>query len=153
MNRNSLPASTLQSITEGLSGGWGWEVKVQPVRVFKWFIDACQRGTRVWLITTDAQYAERMASRWRCCSLLTRSISYLSSQQSKWMKGLKSRGMLQRCEAKLHIRKMDSFAILRLLPSAGQKFKVKRVYFVAMDTTSSKLLSHYPSFNPNVTQM
>lgn len=30
-----------------------WEVKVQPECDFKWFIDACQQGTRVWLITTD----------------------------------------------------------------------------------------------------
>lgn len=118
-----------------------------PARVLKWFIDACQRGTRVWLITTVGQYAERMALRWRCCYLLTTSISSLSSQQSKWKEGLKSIGMLQRRETIMIITHQmldekwrDSFAILRLLQSVGQKCQSQKG-FVAMDTTSSKMLT------------
>lgn len=39
-------------------------------------------------------------------------------------------------------RALAAFVILRLLLLEGQKFKVKRLYCVAMDTTSSKMLIH-----------
>lgn len=89
------------SCTEALSGARRWEVKVQPACVFKWFIDACQRETTVWLITTDTL---------SLCWVNGLEMEVLeplnkinqpgwSLQRSKWKKDVKSIGIVQHGEA------------------------------------------------------
>ena len=117
---------------------------------FKWFIDAHQQGTKVWLITTDTLSPHwedgfekvvmeplnkiNQPALWACCS-----DDHCKSEK------------LWDDKCWVYEKRGGSSAILRLSPVEGQQFKVEMVYCVAMDSTGSKKYWLHPSTHSTFT--